>query len=53
MAEDQGGMRKDYLKELAPWTTLFSAFKVALDPKKLVLAGAGLLMLALAGACCP
>jgi hypothetical protein len=47
MAEDQGGMRKDYLKEFAPWTTLFSAFKVALDPKKLVLAGCGLLTLAL------
>jgi hypothetical protein len=47
MAEDQGGMRKDYLKELAPWTTLFSAFKVALDPKKLVLAGTGLLTMAL------
>jgi hypothetical protein len=47
MAEDQTGMRKDYLKELAPWTTLFSAFKIALDPKKLILAGTGLLAVAL------
>jgi hypothetical protein len=46
MAEDQTGMRKDYVKELAPWTSIFSAFKIALDPKKLVLAGAGILILA-------
>jgi hypothetical protein len=43
MAEDQVGMRKDVLQQLAPWTRLFSGFKVALDPKKLLLAGAGIL----------
>ena len=47
MAEDQVGMRKDVLQQLAPWTKLFSAFKVALDPKKLLLAGAGILVMQL------
>ena len=47
MAEDQAGLRKDYLKELAPWARLFSAFKIALDPKKLLLAAAGILTMAL------
>jgi hypothetical protein len=45
MAEDQVGMRKDLLQQLAPWTKLFSAFKIALDPKKLLLAGAGILVM--------
>ena len=47
MAEDQAGLRKDYLKELAPWARLFSAFKIALDPKKLLLAAAGILTMAI------
>jgi hypothetical protein len=47
MAEDQAGVRKDYVAELAPWTKLFTAFKVALDPKKLLLAAAGILSMAL------
>src|SRR5579862_3139748 len=47
MAEDQVDRRKDYLKELAPWTKLFSAFKVALDPKKLLLAAGGILVMSL------
>jgi hypothetical protein len=47
MAEDQVGMRKEVLQQLAPWTKLFSAFKVALDPKKLLLAGAGILVMQL------
>ena len=47
MAEDQAGLRKDPLKELAPWSRLFSAFKIALDPKKLLLAAAGILTMAL------
>src|SRR5260370_11390405 len=46
MAEDQGGQRKD-LFQSAPWLTLFGAFKIALDPKKLLLAGAGILAMAL------
>jgi len=43
MAEDQG-QRKDLL-QTAPWMKLFGAFKVALDPKKLLLAGAGILVM--------
>jgi hypothetical protein len=45
MAEDQG-QRKD-LWQTAPWVKLFGAFKVALDPKKLVLAGAGIFVMSL------
>src|SRR5258705_11527124 len=47
MAEDQGGLPKDYIKELAPWTRLFSAFKIALDPKKLLLAAGGIFSMAI------
>src|SRR5215470_14685180 len=47
MAEDQSGLKKDYLRELAPWTKLFSAFKVAMDPKKLLLAAGGIFAMAL------
>src|SRR5262249_30109498 len=47
MAEEQVGVRKDYLRDLAPWTRLFSAFKIALDPKKLLLAGAGIFAMSL------
>lgn len=47
MADDQSGLKKDYLREFAPWTRLFSAFKVAMDPKKLLLAGGGVLAMAL------
>lgn len=43
MAEDQGGQR---LPQMA-WLKLFTAFKVALDPKKLLLAGGGILMMAI------
>ena len=44
MAEDQGGQRKDFFQ--SPWLKLFGAFKIALDPKKLLLAGAGILAMA-------
>lgn len=43
MAEEQVGGRRDGVGDLMPWTKLFTAFKVALDPKKLLLAGAGIL----------
>src|SRR5689334_14655030 len=46
MAEEQAGLRKEDLREWAPWTRLFTAFKVAMDPKKLLLAGAGILCMA-------
>lgn len=45
MAEDQVGLRKDNLRELPGWTKLFTGFKVALDPKKLLLAAAGILVM--------
>ena len=38
MAEDPIGQRKEMK---APWTKIFTAFKVALDLKKLLLAAAG------------
>lgn len=47
MAEDQDGLRKDQVRELAPWTKLFGAFKVAIDPKKLLLAAAGIFLMSL------
>lgn len=45
MAEDQGGQR-DNPSQMA-WLKLFGAFKVALDPKKLLLAAGGIFMMAL------
>jgi hypothetical protein len=47
MAEDQVGTRKDHLRETFVWTRLFGTFKVALDPKKLLLAAAGIVMMAM------
>lgn len=44
MAEDSLGQRKEVK---APWTKIFTAFKVALDFKKLVLAAAGILVMSL------
>jgi hypothetical protein len=46
MAEDQVGARKDNLRDFFLWTRIFHTFKVALDPKKLVLAAAGILVMA-------
>jgi hypothetical protein len=42
MAEDHDRPRKEGIWK-APWLKLFTAFKVALDPKKLLLAGLGIL----------
>src|SRR5438105_9712790 len=39
MAEDSVGQRKE---TKAPWTKIFTAFKVALDVKKLLLAAGGI-----------
>ncbi len=47
MADDQMGMRGEDGRGFVPWTKIFTAFKVALDPKKLLLAGAGILTMAL------
>ncbi|MCI0464717.1 MAG: hypothetical protein L0Z62_47950 [Gemmataceae bacterium] len=45
MAEDQVGLRQDNLREPPAWTKLFTAFKVALDHKKLLLAAAGIFVM--------
>src|ERR1700726_180413 len=46
MAEEQFGVRKEGAREWPGWTRLFGAFKVALDYKKLLLAAAGILVMA-------
>ncbi len=45
MAEEQVGVRRDHPREQPSWMKLFTAFKVALDPKKLLLAAAGILVM--------
>lgn len=47
MAEEQVGLGKDQGREPAPYTRIFSAFRVAADPKKLLLAAAGIFVMAL------
>jgi hypothetical protein len=42
MAEDQVGLRTEAPRSLPLWTRLFTGFKVARDPKKLLLAAAGI-----------
>ena len=44
MAEETVGQRRE--AQGTPWRKLFSGFKVALDPKKLLLAAAGILVMA-------
>jgi hypothetical protein len=47
MAADKVELRDVNLRQWFPWTELFRGFQVALDPKKLLLAAAGLLVMAL------
>jgi hypothetical protein len=47
MAEDKVEPREINWRQLMPWTVLFQGFRVALDPNKLVLAAAGILLMAL------
>ena len=47
MAEDKVEPREVNWRQLMPWTVLFQGFRVALDPNKLVLAAAGILLMAL------
>jgi hypothetical protein len=47
MAEDKVEPREVNWRQLLPWTVLFQGFRVALDPNKLVLAAAGILLMAL------
>lgn len=47
MAEDKVEQREVNLRQMLPWTELFRSFQVALDPKKLLLAAGGILVMAL------
>src|SRR5438552_18459521 len=46
MAEEKTEPREINFRQLLPWTELFRGFQVALDPKKLLLAAAGILITA-------
>src|SRR2546423_1293920 len=46
MAEDKGAERELNFRQWLPWTELFRSFQVALDPKKLLLAAGGILVMA-------
>jgi hypothetical protein len=47
MAEDKVEQREFNVRQMFPWTELFRSFQVALDPKKLLLAAAGILFMSL------
>jgi hypothetical protein len=47
MAEEQVATRKDHLHDSLIWTKIFGGFRVALDPKKLLLAAAGILVMSI------
>jgi hypothetical protein len=47
MAEDKLEQREFNFRQAFPWTELFQGFRVALDPKKLLLAAAGIVAMAL------
>src|SRR5262249_47510168 len=47
MAEDKVEEREVNFRQMLPWTELFRSFQVALDPKKLLLAAAGILVMSL------
>lgn len=46
MAEEKVELRDVNFRQLLPWTELFRGFQVALDPKKLLLAAAGICVMA-------
>jgi len=47
MAEEKSDVREGAWRQLFPWTELFRCFKVAIDPNKLLLAAAGILVMSL------
>lgn len=47
MAEEKVETREFNLRQAFPWTELFRSFQVALDPKKLLLAAAGILAMSI------
>lgn len=46
MAEEKVEAREFNIRQVLPWTEIFRGFQVALDPKKLLLAAAGILVMA-------
>lgn len=46
MADEKVELRDVNFRQLLPWTELFRGFQVALDPKKLLLAAAGIVFMA-------
>jgi hypothetical protein len=47
MADDKVELKDINFRQLFPWTALFDGFRVALDPKKLLLAAGGILVMAI------
>jgi len=47
MADEKVELKDINFRQLFPWTALFDGFRVALDPKKLVLAAGGILVMAI------
>jgi hypothetical protein len=45
MSDDKVALRDLNFRQICPWLMLFRAFRIALDPKKLILAAAGLLLM--------
>jgi hypothetical protein len=47
MADDKVDLKEVNFRQLLPWTEVFRGFQVALDPKKLLLAAGGILVMAI------
>jgi hypothetical protein len=47
MAEEKVELKDINYRQIMPWTELFRGFQVALDPKKLILAAGGILVMAI------
>src|SRR5262245_56492444 len=45
MAEEKNSFRDFNAQQMLPWTELFRGFKVAIDPRKLLLAVAGIVVM--------
>ena len=45
MVEEKNDTRELNLRQMLPWTELFRGFQVAIDPKKLLLAAAGIVVM--------
>src|SRR5436190_16777141 len=47
MADEKVELKDVNFRQLFPWTALFDGFRVALDPKKLLLAAGGILVMSI------